>query len=247
MTDAHVSIFRRLFDRLDRDKNARISADEMRSLIVGVQIEEVGLSEEDGVNHVMEEFDISGDSSLSRDEFIKGISNWLCKANDSLLDNPSENKTQANRSNPNVNSRPNGLAFFLLWNSAEHHYNCVQLQGTTEEEQSLMADGKKQSKKDACKSAWWNYSKASFLVLLGTAITILLSPSLLQTVQAFATTVNLSSFLVSYFLIPLALSFRQTYRAIISASEKSESSVSLTLSEVGLFKSFKKIKGCLHI
>ncbi|KAJ4828543.1 hypothetical protein Tsubulata_035967 [Turnera subulata] len=199
-----VAKISKLFNKLDRNKDAQISADELRSLILGVQIEEVGLREDDCVSHVMEEFDISGDSTLSKDEFIQGLSKWLTKANDQTVNNQVQNKAKFNRSNS---------------------------QGTTEEQKSLMAK-ENQSKKDADKSPWWSYTKATVLILIGTALTILLGSPLLQTVKDFAAAVDLPSFLVSYFLIPFALTFRKALKAIISATEKTEKSVSLTLSEI---------------
>ncbi|KAJ4828545.1 hypothetical protein Tsubulata_035969 [Turnera subulata] len=199
-----VAKISKLFNKLDRNKNGQVSADELRSLILGVQIEEVGLREDDCVSHVMEEFDISGDSTLSKDEFIHGLSKWLNEANDQSVNNQVQNKTKVNSSD-----------------SKE----------STEEQQRLVAK-ENQSKKDAEKCAWWNYTKATFLILLGTALTVILGSPLLQAVQAFATAVNVPSFLVSYFIIPLALSFRQAYRHIVSAAEKTEKSVSLTLSEI---------------
>lgn len=52
----------------------------MRALILGIQIEEISLHEDDYEAKVMEEFDISGDFHIAETEFIKGISKWLHKA-----------------------------------------------------------------------------------------------------------------------------------------------------------------------
>ena len=52
----------------------------MRALILGIQIKEVGLNEDDYEAKVMEEFDISGDSHITETEFIKGLSKWINKA-----------------------------------------------------------------------------------------------------------------------------------------------------------------------
>ncbi|KAJ4849192.1 hypothetical protein Tsubulata_037077, partial [Turnera subulata] len=197
----NVAKISKLFNELDRNKDSQISADELRSLIVGIHIEEIGLNEDDVVSHVMEGFDANGDSNLSKDEFVQGLSSWLSKANDHSTRNQVQNEKEANHNNS---------------------------KGSSEEEQT-----KTLSKKCADnKSAWWNYTKASFLILLGTAITVLLASSFLQSVQAFANAVNIPSFLVSYCLIPLALGFRQTFKAIVSATEKTKESVSLTLSQI---------------
>jgi Ca2+/H+ antiporter len=104
-----------------------------------------------------------------------------------------------------------------------------QLQKTTEEQQRLLAQ-KKESK--GTDKAWLNYIKAAFLLLLGTAISVLLAQPLMQTLQEFSSAVNIPSFLVSYVVIPLALNYRQTLRAITSARQKTEKAISLTFSEV---------------
>ena len=105
----------------------------------------------------------------------------------------------------------------------------TQLQKSTDEQQGLLAQ-KKESK--GTDMAWLNYIKAAFLLILGTAITVLLAQPLMQTLQEFSTAVNIPSFLVSYVVIPLALNYRQTLRAITSARQKTENAISLTFSEV---------------
>lgn len=82
----------RLFHRIDKDNNSRISSTELRAFILGIQIEEVGLDEEDFETKVMEEFDISGDSNISEAEFVRGVSNWLNKANNDGNDHAQEEK-----------------------------------------------------------------------------------------------------------------------------------------------------------
>lgn len=65
-----------MFTRIDQNHNQSISAKELRTLILGIQIGEVGL-ESDYVEKVMEDFDISGDSQISEQEFVNGISKWV--------------------------------------------------------------------------------------------------------------------------------------------------------------------------
>ena len=76
----------RLFHRIDKNNNSRISSTELRAFILGIQIEEVGLDEEHFETNVMEEFDMSGDSNINEAEFIRGVSNWLNKANNDVND-----------------------------------------------------------------------------------------------------------------------------------------------------------------
>ncbi|XP_050369513.1 sodium/calcium exchanger NCL2-like [Argentina anserina] len=73
--DPNISNIHEVFTRIDQNHNTFISAYELRSLILGIQIGEVGL-ESDCVDKAMEDFDISGDSQISEQEFVNGISKW---------------------------------------------------------------------------------------------------------------------------------------------------------------------------
>ncbi|KAM5588054.1 sodium/calcium exchanger NCL1-like [Rosa sericea] len=74
--DPNVSNIQEVFTRIDQNHNQSISAKELRTLILGIQIGEVGL-ESDYVEKAMEDFDISGDSQISGQEFVYGISKWV--------------------------------------------------------------------------------------------------------------------------------------------------------------------------
>ncbi|KAM3748293.1 hypothetical protein ACB098_05G097500 [Castanea mollissima] len=201
-----VTNIRDLFHKIDKNNNNHISPNELRALILGIQIEEVGLNEDDYEAMVMEEFDIPGDSHITETEFIKGLSKWINKAQ-----HPANNQGHDKPKFSNSNSKK-----------------------STEEQQRLLAQKKESS---GTKKSWLNYIKATFLLILGTAITVLLAQPLMQTLEEFSTAVNIPSFLVSYVVIPLALSYRQTLKAITSARQKTEKAISLTFSEIynGIF------------
>ncbi|XVF27552.1 hypothetical protein REPUB_Repub14bG0118000 [Reevesia pubescens] len=146
---------KKLFHRIDKNNNAIISSSELRAFMLGMQIEEVGLNEEEFETKLMEEFEISGDSNINETEFVKGVSNWLNKANNDLND-----QAQGDKRLFHIRAKKNN-----------------------EEEQSLLP-AKKGRDED---QPWWNYSKAVFLVTLGTAITVLLSNPLMNSLAAFST------------------------------------------------------------
>ena len=106
------------------------------------------------------------------------------------------------------------------------------MQKKNEENQSLLPAKKGSEKRKGTDKPWWNYTRAAFLITLGTAITVLLTNPLMTTLVDFSTSVNISSFLVSYVVIPLALSFRLALRAITSVRQKTDKAASLTFSEV---------------
>lgn len=107
------------------------------------------------------------------------------------------------------------------------------MQENNEEKRSLLPakKGSHEERKGSDKT-WWNYTKAAFLIILGTAISILLANPLMDTLDDFSTSVNIPSFLVSYVVIPLALNFRQAFSSITSVRHKTAKAASLTFSEV---------------
>ncbi|KAG5561809.1 hypothetical protein RHGRI_004751 [Rhododendron griersonianum] len=116
--------------------------------------------------------------------------------------------------------------------------DAVQSSKTDQEPSGFKFFGR-HAKKDSSKSpqsgsgkSWLNYLKASFYLILGTAITALLGLPLMEAVADFATAANISSFAVSYVVIPLALNYRQALSTITSARKKTQKAISLTLSEI---------------
>ncbi|KAK3207018.1 hypothetical protein Dsin_021064 [Dipteronia sinensis] len=188
----NISLIEGLFRKIDKNKDTYISNDELRALILGIQLEGVGLDEDDFDAKVMEVFDILGDSHINENKFVTGLSEWLTNQ-------------------PRFFHRDSKVYKIKV-------LMMLQLQKTSEE-----------SKKN---ESWWNYVKAAFLVSLGTAVTVLLTQPLMESLQELSTAVNIPSFLVSYVVIPLALSSRQALKTVTSARQKTENAVSLTFSEI---------------
>lgn len=101
----------RLFRKIDQNNNTKISAAELRAMVIGLQIEEVGLDEDDFVNKLMEEFDVSNDSNINENEFTQGVSNWLSKGK---INNSNQRQKKKKSSNSNSQSKVHN---FLLTRS----------------------------------------------------------------------------------------------------------------------------------
>ncbi|KAJ0054685.1 hypothetical protein Pint_02380 [Pistacia integerrima] len=69
----------KLFDAIDENSDRKLSATELRALIIGIQFEEIDINNDDAVRQLMEEFDTSRDLHIDVEEFITGISRWLYK------------------------------------------------------------------------------------------------------------------------------------------------------------------------
>ena len=101
----------------------------------------------------------------------------------------------------------------------------------SEEQQRLLAKKAKQQSQTA-ENSWFNYFKAAFLLIIGTAVLTLLAQPVIDAVDEFSSAVNIPSFTISYVVIPVAMNYREAMGAIKSARLKTKQSISLTFSEV---------------
>lgn len=67
-------MFNRLFNRVDTNKNAALSAAELRVLLLGARIDDRDhITTDRNIENILASFDISGDGLISRDEFVRGM------------------------------------------------------------------------------------------------------------------------------------------------------------------------------
>lgn len=70
----------RLFNSIDVNQDGSLSLPELRALVVGMQLYEINLNEDDAVTKVMKDFDTSENNEVEFDEFVNGIGRWLEEA-----------------------------------------------------------------------------------------------------------------------------------------------------------------------
>lgn len=104
------------------------------------------------------------------------------------------------------------------------------MQTNSEEQQALLASSTTTSQ--TASNSWSIYLRATFFVIFGTAIACALAEPLVAAVIDFSEAANMSSFCVSYIVIPLALNYDTILQSIASATQKAQKSNSLTLSSV---------------
>ncbi|XVE88152.1 hypothetical protein DITRI_Ditri19aG0045200 [Diplodiscus trichospermus] len=115
-----------------------------------------------------------------------------------------------------------GLSIWLKKANNDENYHA-------QEENRLF---QRRPKKRSTDKSWWNYTKAAFLITLGTTAIVLITNPLIQTLVNFSNSVHIPSFVVSYVVIPFALSVRLAFRAITSARYKIENALSQTISQI---------------
>ncbi|KAK4786830.1 hypothetical protein SAY86_010663 [Trapa natans] len=208
-----------LFGKIDKNNDGKISESELYAFILGVQIDEAGLSTDDYTQKVMEEFDISKDSQISRQEFINGVSNWLIKA-----------------SNPPSPTTTTSSGRYTPQGTTEERTSLIsQVQtGTTSASTSAAATPTSTpiSTTTPSGSTWWNYTKALFFIILGTGFTMLIGQPLMINIQDFASAIGIPSFFISYVVVPLAMSYRQAITAVTSARKMTVKDTSLSFTAV---------------
>ncbi|KAI4365157.1 hypothetical protein MLD38_021171 [Melastoma candidum] len=197
-----------IFNKIDQNKDSKVSLMELYAFILGIQMEEVGMTTDEFASSIMHFFDVSEDQAISESEFIQGVGKWL------------------SQSKPHTNGSTSGQHTMRLWRR--------KTEAISEEQQRLLLS---QSRADPGKSrdelrVWWNYVKAGFLIAIGTAIAAVLGQPLMESLDEFGTSAGIPSFFVSYVLLPLGMSYRQALAVIASAKKKTVKDVSLTFTEV---------------
>nr|GEY98072.1 sodium/calcium exchanger NCL-like [Tanacetum cinerariifolium] len=81
-------VLKRLFDSVDVNRDGHLSQLELRALVVGMQLTDISLNEEDAVQKIMKDFDTSGDDEVDFEEFLSGIVNWLDEARSTKISSP---------------------------------------------------------------------------------------------------------------------------------------------------------------
>ncbi|XP_072959349.1 sodium/calcium exchanger NCL1-like [Typha angustifolia] len=198
----NVIVIKKLFHRMDLDSDGMISRAELHAFIIGIQFEEINLDKDDAVDKVMEEFDLSGNSSIEEGEFVEGISKWLKDAKRTV-------------GNSGAYSRK-----FL------HDFHM-----RTRDEHNVLID-KDDEVVESIDNPTSTCIKAILLLLLGTIMAAVFADPLVDAVDNFSLATKIPSFFISFIAMPLATNSSEAVSAIIFASRKKKRTLSLTFSEI---------------
>ncbi|KAK9285103.1 hypothetical protein L1049_024288 [Liquidambar formosana] len=202
--EPNTEVIQKLFTAIDQNSDGYLSTKELRSLIIGIEFDDMDLNIDDAVENVMGDFDTSQDLLIDRDEFVKGISKWLDKAKRSVI--------YASDRGPRTTRL---VQDFRLQTKKEYY---------------LLGDQNDEAV-ESIENPKWNASKAGLMLLMGTAIAAAFADPLVDAVDDFSTATSIPSFFVSFVVLPFASS-SEVVSALIFASRKKLRTASLTFSEI---------------
>ncbi|CAM8918555.1 unnamed protein product [Rhodiola kirilowii] len=188
-----------LFQKLDKNSDDKISADELEALFLGVQLKEMDSKNKNFVTNLMKQFDISKDNSVTIAEFIRRMKQLL---------NGSSDTSSTQDDTGTSSSRP------------EETQALISSENATTTTSPIVA------------KTWLNYAKAGYFLVLGAAISLLLAMPLMEAIEDFSDGLSIPSFIITYVIVPFAMSYKQVLLAITSARKKTEKAISLTFSMI---------------
>ncbi|KAJ9562770.1 hypothetical protein OSB04_007930 [Centaurea solstitialis] len=80
----NVSAIKRLFERLDVDKDNAVSISELKQLMMDVDFGKTSWNVDEATSHIMEDFDRSKDQQIDEEEFVDGFRELLKRPNDQM-------------------------------------------------------------------------------------------------------------------------------------------------------------------
>nr|XP_043622266.1 sodium/calcium exchanger NCL2-like [Erigeron canadensis] len=84
---ANVTLIKDLYKGLDKNHDGKVTNAELKTLLLGIQVQADGELSDDLVDRVMDQLDISGDEFITEDEFVRIMKKWLQDARKSLSKN----------------------------------------------------------------------------------------------------------------------------------------------------------------
>lgn len=197
-------VLEKLFATIDENQDGKLSASELRALIIGIQFEEIDLDKNDAMEKVMRDFDTSNNNFIEFDEFEKGVSKWL------------------NEAMGTGRSRDPGPHTIKILSD---------LHKQTKREHDLLGDQSDEAV-EGKESTRRTTIKAVLMLLFGTAVAAAFADPLVDAVDNFSDATSIPTFFISFIALPLATNSSEAVSAIIFSSRKKLRTASLTFSEI---------------
>ncbi|KAL4555098.1 hypothetical protein LXL04_037709 [Taraxacum kok-saghyz] len=201
----NLDVMTRLFNDVDVNGNKHLSQSELRALVVGLKLQDLNLDEDDAIDKVMSEFDMSNNNEIEFDEFTVGLQKWL---------------KQAKGSKHGLYS-PGPETMKYVHDYFEETLKEQYLIGDEDDnEEGGVDDPKKTSR------------RAVILLIVGILITLVVAKPLVDAIDNFSMATSIPSFFLSFVWLPWSTNSAEATIAMRFASRKTRRSTSLTFSEL---------------
>nr|TKS01922.1 hypothetical protein D5086_0000167540 [Populus alba] len=204
----NINAIQRLFRTIDENGDDRLSASELKALVIGIRFEEIDFDKDDAVSKLMKDFDTSNDNYIDETEFSNGIQKWHDKA------------MRVGGGSPDPGPRTHKY----LDNFHDKTKKAHALLRPQEPEEGQSDEGVKNPR--------WTSFKASLMLLAGAVIAAAFADPLVDAVDNFSDATSIPTFFISFIALPLATNSSEAVSAIIFASRKKVTTASLTFSEL---------------
>ncbi|KAJ8755059.1 hypothetical protein K2173_016599 [Erythroxylum novogranatense] len=204
-------VIKKLFEAIDVNNDKKVSASELKALIIGIRFEEIDLDNDNTVAEVMRDFDTSNDQSIDEDEFLAGVIKWL-------------NEARQAGASATADPGPHTTKFI-----SDFHEQTMR-------EHALLGPEQQEEEQEEAVEVVANrrniFIKAMLMLLLGTVIAAVFADPLVDAVNNFSDATSIPTFFISFIALPLATNSSEAVSAIIFASRKKKRTASLTFSEL---------------
>ncbi|KAJ6966139.1 sodium/calcium exchanger NCL [Populus alba x Populus x berolinensis] len=203
-----TDVVKKLFRTIDENGDDRLSASELKALVIGIRFEEIDFDKDDAVSKLMKDFDTSNDNYIDETEFINGIQKWHNKA------------MRVGGGSPDPGPRT--------------HKYLDNFHDKTKKEHALLRpqEPEEGQSDEGVKNPRWTSFKASLMLLAGAVIAAAFADPLVDAVDNFSDATSIPTFFISFIALPLATNSSEAVSAIIFASRKKVTTASLTFSEL---------------
>ncbi|MCO5584460.1 hypothetical protein L7F22_038388 [Adiantum nelumboides] len=213
-------ILQDIFASFDKNADGKIEQDELRGLILGLNIDKGSFQDKEQVEKWFKEFDVDTDGMLSEAEFLLGIRNWANRvAEQRKIFKFQQIKNSISHVAPNF--------WGAKLEEAKQALDLLEAELEQGEEVSFDNEGE-----NLVMNASKIYQKSAFYLVTGAALAAVFSDPLIDSIQGFSNASRIPSFFVAFIVVPLASNASELFSCIVFAKKKRKRNISLTYSQI---------------
>ncbi|KAG6542645.1 hypothetical protein Mapa_015976 [Marchantia paleacea] len=212
-------LLKQLFASFDSNQDGHIQKEELKGLLIGLELEEGFVPAKGQIDLWMEEFDVNMDGTLSEPEFLTGITKWAQRiSKENWLRKAQQIEISAlGANNPD----------FWAAQSTEARKVLDLL------EKEAAGDESDEEEKEITNSEANTIKKTAGLYLLGgAALAALFADPLVDSIGGFSSSSGIPPFFVAFVVTPFASNASELFSSILFAKQRRKKNISLTFSQL---------------